>query len=109
VRELVRRRVRACRCARRTAPTRALPLVTWALAPGETPALSGPLLTEWVESVGKTAATALDGITDDHDAPDEERIRRIADGTARAAGRLGDEFQVSVADIHTHDGDDWFG
>lgn len=50
----------------------------------------------------------LAGVTDDDEAPDEERIRRVAKGTARVAASIGNEFEVSVAEIHTHDGDDWF-
>src|SRR4051812_28584195 len=84
------------------------PLVTWAVTPGTIPELQGPELTDWVESIGRIAVRTFDGHWDDHDAPDAERIEHVANGTTRAARRLGNEFRVAVHEIHTRDGDDWF-
>lgn len=91
-----------------SSPASRRPLVTWALVPAGS-SFGGALLAEWAEYVGGTAATALRAIGEDHDAPVEERIRRVADGTAINAQLLGDDFDVEVEEVHTRDPADWFG
>lgn len=81
------------------------PLVTWSLTPAGETVLGGPRLTEWVEYLGGTAATALESIGGSD--PDD-RIDRIVHLTADSTQAFGDDFRVAVEAVHTHDPRDWF-
>ncbi|HUA44768.1 MAG TPA: hypothetical protein VMA77_06055 [Solirubrobacteraceae bacterium] len=84
------------------------PLVTWSLSPVADGVLGGPRLTEWVEYLGGTAASAFRGIAEDEAGEPAERIERIVRVTEQSAQAYGDDFRVAVDTIHTEDPDAWF-
>lgn len=84
------------------------PLVTWSLTPVGDSVLGGSRLTDWVEYLGGTAASAFHGIAQDDTADPAERIERIARVTEQSAQAYGDDFRVAVDTIHTEDPDAWF-
>lgn len=84
------------------------PLMTWSLTPVGESVLGGPRLTDWVEYLGGTAASAFRAIAEDDTAEATKRIERIARATEQSAQAYGDDFRVAVDTIHTADADAWF-
>jgi hypothetical protein len=84
------------------------PLVTWSITAVGDSVLGGPRLTDWVEYLGGTAVSALRGIAEDDTGEPAERIERIVRVTEQSAQAYGDDFDVALDTIHTHDPDAWF-
>lgn len=84
------------------------PLVTWSLTPVGDSILGGSRLTDWVEYLGGTAASAFRGIAEDDAADPADRIERIARVTEQSAQAYGDDFRVAIETIHTDDANAWF-
>ncbi len=84
------------------------PLATWSLTPVGDSVLGGRRLTDWVEYLGGTAASAFRAIADDDAAEPAERIERIVRVTEQSAQAYGDDFRVAVDMIHSDDADAWF-
>lgn len=84
------------------------PLVTWSIVAVGDSVLGGQRLTDWVEYLGGTAASALSGIAEDDTAEPAERIERVVRVTEQSAQAYGDDFRVAVHTIHTDDPEAWF-